>query len=323
MRYLAIDFTKGILICLMVMFHLHYYGTFMPQVVDPFVYSFHVSSFMLISGFLFKPEKAWVTFWHSYKYLLLLYLVFNVTDYVLVATVGKTLGSSAQLELGWNDLLRVIFISPAGAYWYIHSLLWMYLAYWLIYKLPVDLIGEGGKVILLFIVIWVININDKLPWNIYFAVGALMRVLSTKYENIINIFLPTWVASIPLVLIAFFTTRFSSLSPTGFATVLCFISMMMWIAMKFDNKGIIKFFSYIGRNTLPILLFSPFLTILSTMWHQLFVFDKSEVVYGLFSTAAVVTLCLLSAYVWDKLKLNKLFGRNLYVHYSVNENRSI
>lgn len=319
MRLSEIDFTKGILICLMVMFHLHYYGTFMPQVVDPFIYSFHVSSFMLISGFLFKPEKAWGGFWSSYKYLLLLYLLFNVVDYVLVATVGKTLGSSSQLELGWYDLLHVIFVSPAGAYWYIHSLLWMYMVYWLIDKLPIEKAIGGGKIILLFIAIWAININNKLPWNIYFAVGALMRVLSTKYENKSEVFLPTWIAIIPLVLIAFFATGFPSMSPTGFATVLCFISLMLWIAKRFENR-FIKFFTYIGRNTLPILLFSPFLTILSTRWHRFFVFDKSEVVYGLFSTALVVSLCLMAASVWDKLKLNRLFGRNLYVNLSVNEN---
>jgi fucose 4-O-acetylase-like acetyltransferase len=318
MRILAIDFTKGILICLMVMFHLNYYGTFMPQVVDPFVYSFHVSSFMLISGFLFKPEKAWSGFWKSYKYLLLLYLLFNVTDYVLVSTVGKTLGASSQLKLGWYDLLHVIFVSPAGAYWYIHSLLWMYLVYWLIDKLPINKVG-GGKIILLFIAIWAININDKLPWNIYFAVGALIRVLSTKYENKTEIFMPTWVACIPLVLIAVFATGFPTLSPTGLATVLCFICLMMWIVLKFENR-FVKFFSYIGQNTLPLLLFSPFLTILSKLWHRFFIFDQSEVVYGLLSTTLVVAMCLLAAFVWDKLKLNKLFGRDLYVKYPVNEN---
>lgn len=318
MRLREIDFTKGILICLMVMFHLNYYGTFMPQVVDPFIYSFHVSSFMLISGFLFKPGKAWSGFWNSYKYLLSLYIFFNVTDYVLVATLGKTLGASSHLELGWSNLLHVIFISPAGAYWYIHSLLWMYLIYWLIDKLPLDKVG-GGKVILLFIAIWAININNKLPWNIYFAVGAYLRVLSKKHENKSDVFLPTWVACIPLMLIVVFANSFSSLSPTGLATVFCFISLMMWTAMKFENR-FIKFFSFIGRNTLPILLFSPFLTILSKSWHRFFVFDKTEVIYGLFSTALVVALSLLAANVWDKLKLNKLFGRNLYVNYSVNEN---
>ena len=318
MRILAIDFTKGILICLMVMFHLNYYGTFMPQVVDPFVYSFHVSSFMLISGFLFKPEKVWRGFWESYKYLLSLYLLFNLTDYALVATLGKTFGASSQLKLGWYDLFHVIFVSPAGAYWYIHSLLWMYLTYWLIDKLPIDK-APGGRIVLLFVAVWAININDKLPWNIYFAVGALMRVLSKKYDNKTEIFMPTWVAGIPLVLIASFVIGFSSLSPTGFATVLCFISLMMWIAMKLKNR-IVKVFSFIGRNTLPILLFSPFLTILSKIWHRLFAFDQSEVIYGLFSTALVVSLCLFAAYMWDKLKINKIFGRNLYVNYSVNDN---
>lgn len=318
MRILAIDFTKGILICLMVMFHLNYYGTFMPQVVDPFVYSFHVSSFMLISGFLFKPEKAWSGFWKSYKYLLLLYLLFNVTDYVLVSTVGKTLGASSQLKLGWYDLLHVIFVSPAGAYWYIHSLLWMYLTYWLIDKLPINKVG-GSRIVLLFVAVWAININDKLPWNIYFAVGALMRVLSKKYDNKTEIFMPTWVAFIPLVLIALFATGYPTLSPTGFATVLCFISLMMWFALKFESR-FVKFFSYIGQNTLPILLFSPFLTILSKLWHRFCAFDQSEVAYGLFSTTLVVALCLLAAFVWDKLRLNKLFGRNLYVNYPINEN---
>lgn len=52
MRLSELDFAKGVLIILMVMFHLTYSGTFMPQTVDSFVYSYHVSSFMLLSGFL-------------------------------------------------------------------------------------------------------------------------------------------------------------------------------------------------------------------------------------------------------------------------------
>ena len=142
MRLSELDFAKGVLIILMVMFHLTYSGTFMPQTVDPFVYSFHVSSFMLLSGFLFKPDKSWCAFWKSYRYLLLLYLLFDLSDYLLVATLGGIMGSSSQLHLGVSELLNVIFISPAGTYWYIHSLLWMYLAYWLIHRLPIN---GGGQ----------------------------------------------------------------------------------------------------------------------------------------------------------------------------------
>ena len=131
--------------------------------------------------------------------------------------------------------------------------------------------------------------------------------------------MPTWLACMPLAFIVVLATDFSTLSPAGFATVLCFISFMMWIAMKLKNR-IVKVFSYIGRNTLAILLFSPFLTILSKLWHRLFAFDQSEVIYGLFSTVLVVALCLLAAYMWDKLKLSRLFGRDLYYNYPVNDN---
>lgn len=308
MRLSELDFAKGVLIILMVMFHLTYSGTFMPQTVDPFVYSFHVSSFMLLSGFLFKPDKSWSAFWKSYRYLLLLYLLFDLSDYLLVATLGGIMGSSSQLHLGVSELLNVIFISPAGTYWYIHSLLWMYLAYWLIHRLPIN---GGGKLILLLVVLWAVNINDKLPWNMYFALGCAMRMLSTKIEKPLIVFSPTWVAFFPLVLIALFNKSFTSDSLTGLATVLSFLSLIMWVYGHCGNK-VSHFVNYIGRNTLSILLFSPFLTIFAKFAHRLFEFDPSEIVYAVFSTTMVIMICLLAAFVWDKIGIKKIFGRDLY-----------
>lgn len=308
MRLQEIDFTKGILIILMVMFHLTYSGTFMPEVIDPFVYSFHVSSFMVLSGFLFKPDKSWGGFWKSYRYLLCLYLLFDLIDYVLVATLGARFGSSSNTSLGVLDVLTVIFISPAGTYWYIHSLLWMYLLYWLIYRLK---ISDSAKIILLFVAIWAIDINDKLPWNVYFAVGAALKLFNK--EGGVKCFNASWLSIVPLALIAIFATSRSTLLLTGLATVLCFISFAMWCSNKLSVVSDIL--SYIGKNTLSILLFSPFLTLPMKFLRPVFAFDESEVLYGIICSLIVVALSLLFAFVWDRIGLNKLMGRNLYIKY--------
>lgn len=308
MRFQEIDFTKGILIILMVMFHLTYNGTFMPQVVDPFVYSFHVSSFMVLSGFLFKPEKTRAKFWESYKYLLCIYLLFDLVDYFFVVTLGARFGSSGHLSLGLMDVVRVIFISPAGTYWYIHSLLWMYLLYWLIFRLK---ISDSAKIILLFVAVWMIDINNKFPWNVYFPIGVTLKAFNNnggmKCFNISRL------SFIPLVLIAIFNDSKSTLSLAGLATVLCFISFTMWISSKLSVIG--NYITYIGKNTLGILLFSPFLTSIMRIIRPLFAFDETEVLYGMCCSAVIVSLSLLFAYIWDKIGLCKVTGRNLYSNY--------
>lgn len=70
--------------------------------------------------------------------------------------------------------------------------------------------------------------------------------------------------------------------------------------------------NYIGRNPLSIVLFSPFLTNFAKFAHRFFEFDPSEIVYAVFSTTMVIMICLFAAFVWDKIGIKNIFGRDLF-----------
>lgn len=53
-----LDFVKEILIILMVLFHLSYFVEHHVALTE-WVYTFHMSGFLVISGFLFNAEKDW------------------------------------------------------------------------------------------------------------------------------------------------------------------------------------------------------------------------------------------------------------------------
>ena len=55
-RIVEIDMAKGILILLMVAFHLGLFNTKYPHACQ-IVYAFHMSGFLLISGYLFSVNK--------------------------------------------------------------------------------------------------------------------------------------------------------------------------------------------------------------------------------------------------------------------------
>ena len=58
LRSSELDFVKGVLITLMVLFHLSYFVERHVALTE-WVYTFNMSGFLVISGLLFNVEKAW------------------------------------------------------------------------------------------------------------------------------------------------------------------------------------------------------------------------------------------------------------------------
>ena len=58
LRSSELDFVKGVLITLMVLFHLSYFVERHVALTE-WVYTFHMSGFLVISGLLFNVEKDW------------------------------------------------------------------------------------------------------------------------------------------------------------------------------------------------------------------------------------------------------------------------
>ena len=73
-RIAEIDFFKGVLIQLMIAFHLIYIGDSYPY-LKQVVYTFHMPGFLLLSGYLLKQHASTSAFFRSVGWLLVPYAV--------------------------------------------------------------------------------------------------------------------------------------------------------------------------------------------------------------------------------------------------------
>lgn len=122
MRITEIDFAKGVLITLMVIGHLtplkDLYLT-----ANKWVYAFHMSGFLIISGYLFNTRKSHGDFLRRIRNLAVPYVVFSTVYLVASHFLGALLSANHDYTFGIKSFIKAIFVSPAGIYWYLHTLI--------------------------------------------------------------------------------------------------------------------------------------------------------------------------------------------------------
>ncbi|GHV10652.1 hypothetical protein FACS189491_00570 [Spirochaetia bacterium] len=114
-----IDFIKGILILLMVLFHIRYVGIFEEQfnLLSTLVYSFHMPGFLVLSGFLTnfdKPAKRF--FIDNCRKILIPFLVFEFL-YVFALYIVQYFGIETTNHVERLDIVNVckyLFVYPQG-----------------------------------------------------------------------------------------------------------------------------------------------------------------------------------------------------------------
>lgn len=84
-RILELDYLKGILILLVISFHLVYFEHLYPY-AKQVVFSFHMPGFLLISGYLMNVGKAPRNFLHTLLWLAVPYL-FMEGGYIILASL--------------------------------------------------------------------------------------------------------------------------------------------------------------------------------------------------------------------------------------------
>lgn len=89
----------------------------------------------------------------------------------------------------------------------------------------------------------------------------------------------------------------------------------MWtrsLIQRFGRKGLNKIdstLSFIGRNTLPIYLFHPIFTMAAKYYHPFFAFDKSEILFAVFTILIAIVGSLAIALLMEKTKVAYIFGK--------------
>lgn len=301
-RLPQIDYLKCIFIILMVIFHLVYVGDKFPY-AKQVVYTFHMSAFFVLSGFLANMNKDTLRFINNIKWLFIPYAVMEF-GYIIMASILPIREHIENLTVGL--FFEKLLLHPLGPYWYLHTLIICYLIYYIINKLQkriglisfICLLGVSFFCVSHFI--HIISFDNAM----YFLAGVLVRRYGIGF---MSAFRPSWLAIVPIVLFCIFSPDEMNRS-TLQGVVITYLTISFALAFYPYLSPKIKHTTlFIGENTLSILLFSPIFTIITKRFVNLFTFDSTAILYTIVSLLFVLAGCFAIVWIMDRLHLSRWF----------------
>lgn len=326
-RILELDYLKGVLILLVISFHLVYFEQLHPY-AKQVVYAFHMPGFLLISGYLMNVSKAPKDFLRTLLWLAVPYIVME-SGYIYMASL---LPINEHIDhLTPTVFLDRLLLHPLGPYWYLHTLIICGGIYYLVINFkrrpPLNLPegrlsaappqGSQREVILRLVILGLIfYILTILPLkgvggSFYFLAGAAIRQSGKDFRSIF------WASPFALLLFAllitvplYFTFDFSLFTfPFSIIIVYFAISSLLWLYRITPPKGG-RGVLFLGRNSLPLYVFSPIFTILCKRFVPYLQFDPTGLIFLLVSLVFCVAGSLAIAWLMDKTGISRyFFGR--------------
>lgn len=299
-RIKELDFLKCIFIILMIIFHLVYIGDSYPY-AKQVVYTFHMSAFLIISGYLNNINKETKAVGRSLLWIFIPYVIMEA-GYVVMSAVLPVREKVDELSAG--VLLYKALIAPMGPYWYLHTLILCNASYFLIYKVT-DKWKGIIRFIILGIFLYILSELRLLTFAnaIYFLAGVAIRQSGLP---IIRVFQPSFLSVVPLVILCCFPENLNRGTLAGVTITYLVISLLLATYTHLPEK-VKRLSLYIGSNTLVILLFSPVFTILSKAYLPLFAFDATGICFTIVSVIFVICGCFGMTYVLDRLHISPYF----------------
>ena len=306
-RIQEIDMAKGLLILLMVTFHLGLFNAKYPHACQ-IVYAFHMSGFLLISGYLFSVNREPKKFLKSIYGIVVPYIAFEIVYLLGLGMFGKFIGASNTFDGGVLTLLSKIAFLPSGTYWYLHTMAICLTIYYIVNRYVMK--GLSG-ILISSIILYTLSVGiPGFKWGdiIYFIIGILFR--NANFE--INEKLKSPISLLCFVLIIIFANDISRCSIPGIGLTLTFLGFIFDLKDRIP-KCISNYISYIGRNSLAIVLFSPLFTVVAKVCAPFFAFDGTRIIGTICCLSMIVTLCLFCAILFDRSSLSRIIvGKNIY-----------
>ena len=324
-RIKELDFVKGVLILLVIAFHLVWFEQLHPD-LKQVVYSFHMPGFLFVSGFLMNVGKAPRPFLRTLLWLAVPYL-FMASGYITMASILPINDHIDHLTL--PVFLDRLLLHPLGPPWFLHALILCEGLYYIMYRaFPVRSLssrGEGtdqgggvlhpgrggawGKVLLTGIAYYVCaHILGILSFSsaLYFLAGAALRQSGTDF---VGFFRPSPLSIAAFALIASFAENPNQASLSGVLIAYSAISSLLWLYTVTPPKGG-RGFCLLGRNSLPLYVFSPVFTVLCKRLVPYLRFDSTGLVFLFLSLAVCVAGSLAIARAMDLAGISRyFFGR--------------
>ncbi len=312
-RISVIDFLKCVCIVLMVIFHLAYFSTKYPW-AHQMVYVFHMPIFLILSGYLTHIGKPFKQTLKKIGWLFIPYAIMELA-YVIMASI---LPINEHIDvLTFGVVLDKLFLHPIGPYWYLHTLILCYVV--------INILGYVKKYLsdmvffillgVVFYILYAVFHVMQFVNAMYFLVGF---ILAQKEWQIEKIFPASWWAMVPIMLLYVAPHLADPLNGLTCGTLrgvmivyfmMCFLSA---IYQTISDTKSVTICLFIGRNTLPILLFSPIFTFACKSLITLLAWDTTGLIFMIVSTIITVSGSLFIAWIMDKMHLSRWFsGKNL------------
>ena len=287
-RIPQVDYLKGILITLMVLFHLSWFSTHYLDVTR-YVYVFHMSGFIILSGFFANTGKTPGQFLKTWLGILAPYLVFESLYYLALSHLPASVPASNRLDPAFPAFWKALLLAPAGTYWYLYLLAVCLPVYYAVSRIP-RLSPPARLAVcaaLLAAVSW-FNPAFQMIHAAYFLLGAFFRMTGLP---ILKCFFPTLWAAVPAAALCLLFPLPSRDSMLGLC--LCMLTLS-FLVKTCDSAGraIRELFAYLGRNSLSIVIFSPAFTLLCKPLVPVLAFDSSRICFAALSVALVLAACL-------------------------------
>ena len=249
-----IDFIKGVMIFLMVMYHIHYVDLIKPFM--SFLHLFRMPVFLFFTGFLLNMNKPFrVRINTIFRSLIIPYIVFEIIYILSLYLATQRTGLKFQnsvTDLSVEYVLGALFVNPIGAYWYLHTITQCLL---IINLVSEKVSNQINVTIISGIVLYLISMAFS-----GFKFENCLFLLIGYYFKRFSIFIPFTIISIlPILLIAFICFETAKRSPTESIALTFFTIPFLGALFKYVDKiTITHIISLFRRNTLIIFLLHPF-----------------------------------------------------------------
>lgn len=328
--YIWVDELKGIGILLVVLGHsINYVESsvgdvgVIADIINFWIYSFHMPLFFVISGFLQRNSEMNKTDCYSREKIInkmidmgIPYLFFSFIFWLSKIVMSDNVNN----KIGIKELL-LVWINPLSSLWFIYLLLVFYLLRVFIFKKNIS-----NKIIIIssfilcissyYITVPVVLQGTVLfrfmRFSLYYGIGIS---LYDHYENFVNIAIRKMrllisillIASAVLIGISYFVDSFSLVM-----VVLCMLELWLLFVCAINQKNVTILGSIWGKSSLGIYLLHDYFVCLIVI-----IFKKLSVVGGnsgvwlcILLTFLIASLCSLILY---KI-MNRFFGGGWIFH---------
>ena len=298
-RLSELDFLKCVMIILMISFHLVYIGDSYPY-AKQVVYTFHMPVFLIISGFLMNIEKPAAKFCKTIAAFLVPYIIME-GGYIVMASI-------VPIREHIDNLTPAVFyekmvLHPLGPYWFLRTLMLCSIPYFLIFRyLPIN---RGMKCALLAIVYVLYSKADivALTMPTYFFVGVVIRQSNSVFTDV---FRPMWL-SLLFIIVLIADLQNLDARHIGGGLIVYFVTSLLLAIYPYIKGKLQRGILFIGRNTLPLFLFSPVFTILCKQMLPHLEFDSTGMIFLFLSLIICISGSLTIAWAMDKVYVSKYF----------------